>query len=164
MMRKQFMKDCSSLSPGQSVSMSFTVESLFSSLINLSFLFFCLPFCLSLLPSFLFPLLTSLPPPPPHPGGSDGWYHHGDGSGPAWTTLLPAGCLRELPSSGRRQGVLRLRSACRGDLVGTKGKTQRGVNMWAVPGPLWAVPGPLFYKQISFFPVLLLKLLSSLNE
>lgn len=72
------------------------------------------------------PFLTS-------PGRSDGWYHHGDRAGPAWSALLPAGCLRKVPSSGWCQGVLRLRSACRSDLVGTKGK--RG-KVWEVPAPI----------------------------
>lgn len=156
MMRKQFMKtDWCSLSPGQTVSMCVTVESLFSSLINLSLLFSTSHF---LSPSFL-----SFHP---YPGGSDGWYHHGNGSGPAWTTLLPAGRLREVQSSGWCQGMLRLRSACRGDLVGTEGKTQREVNMWAVSGPHGNTSTYvfIFYKLISYFAVLLLKVLSSPNE
>lgn len=74
-----------------------------------------------ILPPSLSPLVTLLP----HPGSSDGWYHHGDGSGSAWTTLLPAGRLREVQGSGRCQGVLRLRSARRADLVGTKGKFKK---------------------------------------
>lgn len=45
-------------------------------------------------------------PSSPHPGGSDGWYHHGHGAGPAWAALLPPGRLRELPSSGRSNAVL----------------------------------------------------------
>lgn len=59
---------------------------------------------------------------PLDPGGSDGWYHNGDGAGPARATLLPGGRLWELPRSCWRKGVLRLRSACRLDLVGAKGK------------------------------------------
>lgn len=59
------------------------------------------------------------------PGRADGRHHHGDGHGPPRATLLPSGRLRELPSSGRRQGVLRLRSPRRGDLVGSKGKKWR---------------------------------------
>lgn len=84
-------------------------------------------------PSFLSnsPLLTLLP----HPGCSDGWYHHGDGSCPAWTTLLPAGRLWEVPSSGWCQSMLRLRSACWGDLVGTKGNIHKGVKVWDVAAP-----------------------------
>lgn len=64
MMRKQSIrKDYFSLSPGQTESMCFTLESLFLPLINLSFLFFCLLFSVSLPPSFL-PHLSS--PHPPH--------------------------------------------------------------------------------------------------
>ena len=51
-------KDHFSLSPGQTESMCFTLESLFSPLINLSFLFFCLLFSVSLPPSFLPSFLT----------------------------------------------------------------------------------------------------------
>lgn len=80
-------------------------------------------FSVILAPS-LSPLVTLLP----HPGGSDGWYHHGDGSGSAWTTLLPGGRLREVQGSGRCQGVLRLRSARRSDLVGTKGKFKKRIT------------------------------------
>lgn len=71
------------------------------------------------------PFLSPALPPffHPHPlGGSDGWYHHGDGSGASRTTLLPAGRLRKVPRSGRRQDVLRLLSARRGDLVGAEGR------------------------------------------
>lgn len=58
-MREQFIKKhyCS-LSPGQTESMCFTVKSLFSSLISLSFLFLCLP------PSFLTSSLIHLSSPP----------------------------------------------------------------------------------------------------
>lgn len=101
-----------------------------------------------------FPLFLHSPHPSSptlHPGGSDGRHHHGSGSGFTWTTLLPAGRLWEVPSSGGRQGLLWLCSTCRGHLVGTKGKNQRTeplINIFLFYPPPFIVS--VFNKYESF--------------
>lgn len=158
------MMDYYSLSPGQTVSVCCTVESLFSSLINLPFSSSASHF---LSPSFLPPSLTHLSSPS----------HLTQAALMGGTTMVMALALPEqhcsLVDAYENCRALADAKACCDYALhvgvtwwGPKVRAKEGstCELYQDQGTAWKHLHYILYEQISFFVVLLIKILTSRNE